>query len=79
MNRLINAFVIYQFIRLLIKPCDKTAAFKLGLIDKDGNYLKNQGDPKTTEEKTASNTLNRLVGHLNKLIINVRLIRTTLG
>ena len=44
MNRLVNAFVIYKFIKLLVTPFEKTDAFKLGIIDKDGNYLKKQKD-----------------------------------
>ena len=79
MNRLINAFVIYQFIRLLIKPFDKTDAFKLGIIDKDGNYLKKQGDLKTAEEKKASNIFTRLVWNLKKILMKVPLVRSKLG
>ena len=71
MNRLVNAFVIYQFIRLLIKPFDQTDAFKLGIIDKDGNYLKKQGDLKTAEEKKASNIFTRLVWNLKKILNKV--------
>ena len=79
MNRLVNAFVIYQFIRLLIKPFDKTDAFKLGIIDKDGNYLKKQGDLKTAEEKKASNIFTRLVWNLKKILMKVPLVRSKLG
>ena len=79
MNRLVNAFVIYQFIRLLIKPFDKTDAFKLGIIDKDGNYLKKQGDLKTTEEKKASNIFTRLVWNIKKILMKVPLVRSKLG
>jgi hypothetical protein len=79
MNRLINAFVIYQFIRLLIKPFDKTDAFKLGIIDKDGNYLKKQGDLKTAEEKKASNIFTRLVWNLKKILNKVPVVRSKLG
>ena len=44
MNRLVNAFVIYKFIKLLVTPFNKTDAFKLGIIDAKGNYLKKQKD-----------------------------------
>tara|TARA_R110000823_G_C15899975_1_gene496852 strand:- start:34 stop:942 length:909 start_codon:yes stop_codon:yes gene_type:complete len=79
MNRLVNAFVIYQFIRLLIKPFDQTDAFKLGIIDKDGNYLKKQGDLKTAEEKKASNIFTRLVWNLKKILNKVPVVRSKLG
>jgi len=79
MNRLVNAFVIYQFIRLLIKPFDKTDAFKLGIIDKDGNYLKKQGDLKTMEEKKASNIFTRLVWNIKKILMKIPIVRSKLG
>jgi len=79
MNRLINAFVIYQFIRLLIKPFDKTDAFKLGIIDKDGNYLKKQGDLKTAEEKKSSNIFTRLVWNIKKILMKIPIVRSKLG
>jgi len=79
MNRIINAFVIYQFIRLLIKPFDQTDAFKLGIIDADGNYLKKQGDLKTPEEKKASNIFTRLVWNIKKILNKVPLVRSKLG
>ena len=55
MNRLVNAFVIFQFLKTLVKPFKDTDAYKLGIIDDKGNYLKKQKDLKTPEEKRASN------------------------
>ena len=37
MGRAIDLFVTYRFIRLLTTPFEKTDAFKMGIIDKDGN------------------------------------------
>ena len=68
MNRLLNAFVIFQFIKYLATPFDKTEAFKLGIIDEKGNYLKKQRDLKTTDEKKASNIFTRLVWNIKKLL-----------
>ena len=39
MGRAIDLFVTYRFIKLLTTPFEKTDAFKLGIIDKDGNRL----------------------------------------
>ena len=36
MGRAIDLFVTYRFIKLLVTPFEKTEAFKLGIIDKDG-------------------------------------------
>ena len=68
MNRLVNAFVIYKFLKLLVLPFEKTEAYKLGIIDKDGNYLKKQGDLKTSQEKLASNIFTRLVWNIKKIL-----------
>jgi hypothetical protein len=79
MNRLVNAFVIYKFIKLLVLPFDKTEAFKLGIIDKDGNYLKYQRDLKTSQEKLASNIFTRLVWKIKKIMLKIPLMRSKLG
>ena len=68
MNRLVNAFVIFKFLKLLVLPFEKTKAFKLGIIDKNGKYLKKQKDLVTSEEKLASNIFTRLVWNIKKLL-----------
>ena len=79
MNRLVNAFVIYKFIKLLVLPFEKTDAYKLGIIDKDGNYLKYQRDLKTPQEKLASNIFTRLVWKIKKILMKVPIVKTKLG
>tara|TARA_R100000008_G_C3582455_1_gene169555 strand:+ start:1307 stop:1744 length:438 start_codon:yes stop_codon:yes gene_type:complete len=79
MNRLINAFVIFQFVKLLATPYKKTEAFKLGIIDEKGKYLKKQRDLKTTAEKKASNIFTRLVWNIKKLIEKVPFGKTRLA
>ena len=37
MGRAIDLFVTYRFIKLLVTPFEKQEAYKLGVIDKDGN------------------------------------------
>ena len=39
MGRAIDLFVTYRFIKLLVTPFEKTEAYKLGIIDKDGNRV----------------------------------------
>ena len=39
MGRAIDLFVTYRFIKLLVTPFEKTEAFQLGIIDKDGNRV----------------------------------------
>ena len=38
MGRAIDLFVTYRFIKLLVTPFEKTDAFKLGIIDKNGPF-----------------------------------------
>ena len=40
MGRAIDLFVTYRFIKLLVTPFEDTPAFKLGIIDKNGNRIK---------------------------------------
>ena len=46
MGRAIDLFVTYRFIKLLVTPFEKQEAFKLGIIDKDGNRIKKPGTNK---------------------------------
>ena len=65
MPSLIDAYLTYQFLRRLTTPFDQTDAFKLKLIDAEGNKLKS---PTTQEEKDAWGYFDRLVFNLKKLI-----------
>ena len=69
MGRAIDLFVTYRFIRLLTTPFEKTDAFKLGIIDKDGNRT----DKKLykIEEKNAYTILHKLVFNIKKIFKSV--------
>ena len=79
MNRLLNAFVIFQFVKLLATPFNKTEAFKLGIIDDKGKYLKKQKDLKTAAEKKASNIFTRLVWNIKKQLEKLPFGKTKLA
>ena len=87
MGRAIDLFVTYRFIKLLVTPFDKTPAFKLGIIDKDGNRLKEKSVARgmvptqlnTTEEKGAYTILHKLVFNIKKIFGKVPGLRTKLG
>jgi hypothetical protein len=77
MGRAIDLFVTYRFIKLLTTPFEKTDAFKLGIIDKDGNRL-----PKKLykiEERNAYTVLHKLVFNIKKLFQKVPGLRTKVG
>jgi len=62
-DNLIAMRVLYK----LVQPFDKTDAFKLGVIDKDGTLLVKIKD-QTPEQKEAYTYLDRLVFNLKRLI-----------
>ena len=87
MGRAIDLFVTYRFIKLLVTPFDKTPAFKLGIIDKDGNRLKEKTVARgmqptqlnTIEEKGAYTILHKLVFNIKKIFGKVPGLRTKVG
>ena len=42
-----NIYFVYQFIKKLVTPFDKTKAFELGIIDEKGRILKKRRDLKS--------------------------------
>ena len=91
MGRAIDLFVTYRFIKLLVTPFEKTEAFKLGIIDKNGNRVMPPRDPKTniqvkkpeplrtSEEKSAYTILHKLVFNIKKIFAKVPGLRTKVG
>jgi len=89
MGRAIDLFVTYRFIKLLVTPFNKTDAYKLGIIDKDGNRVMpppiggvRQTVPKslnTYEEKNSYTILHKLVFNIKKIFGKVPGLRTKLG
>tara|TARA_Y100001963_G_C6588046_1_gene356669 strand:- start:67 stop:672 length:606 start_codon:yes stop_codon:yes gene_type:complete len=84
MGRAIDLFVTYRFIKLLVTPFEKQEAYKLGIIDKDGNRIKKSGTNKATdlntiEEKNAYTILHKLVFNIKKIFGKVPGLRTKLG
>ena len=39
-----NIYFVYQFLKKLVTPFEKTKAFEMGIIDKDGKILKRRRD-----------------------------------
>lgn len=70
---------LYQFIRRLTTPFDKTEAFKLGIIDKDGNVLRKRNTLTTPEEKNAYTYFDTLIFNLKKLLGKLPFGKTTLA
>lgn len=89
MGRAIDLFVTYRFIKLLVTPFERTEAFKLGIIDEDGNRVmpppvagvrQTKPEPlRTTAEKNAYTILHKLVFNIKKIFAKVPGLRTKLG
>ena len=85
MGRAIDLFVTYRFLRLLTTPFEDTDAFKLGIIDKNGNRIKLTKSTKpavelsTSELKNSYTILHKLVFNIKKIFSKVPGLRTKLG
>lgn len=77
MGRAIDLFVTYRFIKLLTTPFDKTDAYKMGIIDKDG-YRTDKILYKQSEQ-SAYTILHKLVFNIKRIFAKVPGLRTRLG
>ena len=85
MGRAIDLFVTYRFLKLLTTPFEKTEAYKLGIIDENGNRIMQKGIKKpqvplvTSQEKNAYTILHKLVFNIKKIFAKVPGLRTNVG
>ena len=85
MGRAIDLFVRYRFLRLLTTPFEDTDAFKLGIIDENGNRIKLPKSTKpavelsTSELKNSYTILHKLVFNIKKIFAKVPGLRTKVG
>jgi len=66
-----NIYFVYQFLKKLVTPFEKTEAFKLGIIDNKGKILKKRRDLTTVAEKEAYNLSDTLIWNLKKILAKV--------
>lgn len=71
MSKTVDNVIAFRVLYLLVTPFEKSDAYKLGIIDKEGNQLKKMKDLKSQDEKDAYNYLTKLVFNLKKLIAKV--------
>jgi len=85
MGSAIDLFVSYRFLKLLTTPFKRTDAFKLGIVDENGNRItKKDSDAvavelATTQQKNAYTILHKLVFNIKKLFNKVPGLRTKVG
>ena len=63
-----DLFYAFRFLKLLVTPFEKTKAFELGIIDKNGVVLKKSAERTTAEEKSAYTVFHRLVFNLKRIM-----------
>ena len=78
MSRVIDAFIAYRILKLLVTPFNKTDAFKLGIIDDKGKVLIKSKQITNQRQRKAYTLLIRFVFNLKKLLAKVG-IRGPLG
>lgn len=75
-QRAVDIYYTFRFLRQLVTPWNETKAFQLGLIDADGKKLRSAVTP---EEKDAYTFFFRLVYNLKRLLNKVPFGKTKLA
>ena len=65
---IVDLFLVYQFIRRLATPFKEWDAYKLGIIDEDGNILKKARELRTVEERKAWGKFDLMITKLKRLL-----------
>ena len=70
LRRVVTSFTMWRYVKAITTPFTSTAAYKLGIIDESGKYLKN---PKklTNKEKKALTTFDIMIFDLKKLFTKI--------
>ena len=67
MPRIVDTLIVFRILKLLTTKWENFNAYKLGIIDKNGNRIKTK-DVETSEEKNSFDLLHRLVFNLKRII-----------
>jgi hypothetical protein len=78
LNEFIDMVVAYKLIKILTTDFDKTEAFKLGIIDKNGKILKKRSELRG-EERAAYTIFHTLIWNLKKLMLKIPGLKSKLG
>ena len=70
-NPMMDMFLTYQFLKRIVVPFEKSDAYKLGIIDKNGKVLKKKKTLKTDQEKAAWGYFDILTNNLKKLLAKI--------
>ena len=78
MSQIVDNLIAFRVLYMLVTPFEKTKAYALGVIDKNGNPLKKIRDM-SQEERDNYTMLHRLVFRVKKIMNKVPIINTRLG
>jgi len=76
---LVDTYFLYEFLKRLVTPFNKTKAFELGIIDDKGTILKRRSQLTTREERRAFTMFDLLVWNLKKIIERIPFGRSRLA
>ena len=71
LNKVINAFTVFKFIKAMTTPFNQMDAYDLGIIDSKGKFLKKVDQLTTNQERKSVDAFNRLVINFKKIIAKV--------
>ena len=77
-NKLVDLYMAYKFIRLLVTKWENLDAFTFGIIDKDGNRIRTK-QIKTSQEKASYGPFTRLVLNLKRILNKIPFGKTKLA
>jgi len=71
MTRFADSLIALRILKILATPFEKTDAFRLGIIDKNGTVLRKERDLRTAEEENAYTILHRMAWKIKKIFAKV--------
>ena len=70
LNKVVSAFTVYKFIKLISSPFTSMDAYKYKIIDSSGRFIRDL-DSLDAKEKRSVDVFNRLIINLKKIINKV--------
>lgn len=78
-GKVVDSLIAFRMVKILVQDWTDMDAFKLGIIDKDGEFLKKTRELKTAEEKKAFTKFHVIMFRLKKLIQKIPFGKNKLG
>jgi hypothetical protein len=79
MSRFVDTIITYRILKKLVQPIVQTDAYRLGIIDKNGNQIKKDSELNTPELRDAWTMLDRLIFRVRRVFNRQPLERNRLA